>query len=90
MAPDADKRQISFPQLEYPIHRETVPKTAQLWLKGKRSQDGAENLWRIHDGLYDLTEFISIHPGGAEWLAVTKVRRNFISYSIFGLNYSLE
>ncbi|XP_026737179.1 cytochrome b5-related protein-like [Trichoplusia ni] len=72
MAPDADKRQISFPRLEYPIHRETVPKTAQLWLKGKRSQDGAENLWRIHDGLYDLTEFISIHPGGAEWLAVTK------------------
>ncbi|CAH0605493.1 unnamed protein product [Chrysodeixis includens] len=34
--------------------------------------DGAEGLWRIHDKLYDLTSFIKRHPGGEEWLELTK------------------
>ncbi|KAI8424208.1 hypothetical protein MSG28_002788 [Choristoneura fumiferana] len=72
MAPDSDKRQISFPQLQYPVLRNEEPKTAQLWLKGKRIQDGAEDLWRIHDSLYDLTDFVEKHPGGVQWIAFTK------------------
>ncbi|CAB3236904.1 unnamed protein product [Arctia plantaginis] len=72
MAPNADRRQVSFPQLSYPVLRDAIPKTAQYWLKGKRMQDGAEGLWRIHDNLYDLTDFKSTHPGGEEWLTVSK------------------
>lgn len=72
MAPNADRRQISFPRLMYPALRDAPPKSAHLWLKGKRMQDGADGFWRIHDSLYDLTDFVGVHPGGKEWLTVTK------------------
>lgn len=39
----------------------------------KCRDDAVENdLWRIHNTLYDLTEFIDKHPGGSDWLAMTK------------------
>ncbi|XP_062706938.1 cytochrome b5-related protein-like [Aedes albopictus] len=47
-------------------------RTVTQWLKGKRRDDDAEGLWRIHDSLYDLTEFIECHPGGSEWIRFTK------------------
>lgn len=53
---------------DHPLH------TAYLWMQMKREQDGAEDLWRIHDGLYDLSDFIQEHPGGSEWLELTKVK----------------
>lgn len=31
-----------------------------------------DGLWRIHDTLYDLTDFIATHPGGPDWLRMTK------------------
>ncbi|XP_055706560.1 cytochrome b5-related protein-like isoform X2 [Phlebotomus papatasi] len=34
--------------------------------------DGAEGLWRVHDGIYDLTDFVERHPGGREWLEMTR------------------
>ncbi|CAG9857308.1 unnamed protein product [Phyllotreta striolata] len=46
--------------------------TTDLWLEEKRELDGAEGLWRIHDDLYDLTGFVERHPGGSEWLELTK------------------
>lgn len=45
---------------------------AHRWIEGKRIDDNAEGLWRIHDKLYDVTSFIDRHPGGAEWLSLTK------------------
>lgn len=42
------------------------------WLKGKHLDDEAEGLWRIHDNLYDLTDFVTQHPGGPLWLQQTK------------------
>lgn len=39
----------------------------------KQKDDNAENLWRVHDTIYDLTEFINKHPGGADWIKITKV-----------------
>lgn len=41
-------------------------------MEGKQIDDNAEGLWRVHDKLYDVTSFISRHPGGAEWLEMTK------------------
>ncbi|XP_063360594.1 cytochrome b5-related protein-like [Cydia amplana] len=67
-----DRRQVSFPHLPYPVTRKSEPRTPQHWLKGKRLQDGAQGLWRIHDSIYDLTSFASVHPGGAEWITLTK------------------
>nr|CAI5858925.1 unnamed protein product [Callosobruchus analis] len=51
----------------------SVELTAYVWLEEKKELDGAEGLWRVHDGLYDLSEFVNKHPGGSEWLTLTKV-----------------
>jgi cytochrome b involved in lipid metabolism len=42
-------------------------------MQGRRKDDEAEGLWRIHDKLYDMTDFIDRHPGGRQWLILTKV-----------------
>ncbi|XP_050077689.1 cytochrome b5-related protein-like [Anopheles maculipalpis] len=56
----------------YPTFRDEPFKTVHNWLEGKRYDDGAECLWRINDGLYDLEDFARTHPGGAEWIQWTK------------------
>lgn len=57
---------------KYPTYRDEPLKTCNRWLDGKRIDDNAEGLWRVHDKLYDLTDFIHRHPGGSEWLELTK------------------
>lgn len=59
--------------IKYPTFRDHPLHTGSIWLNGKRADDGADGLWRVHDGLYDLEEFIHSHPGGADWLKMTKV-----------------
>ncbi|XP_032513096.2 cytochrome b5-related protein-like [Danaus plexippus] len=66
------KTHVSFPQLKYPSLRDEGLRDPIQWLMGKAMDDGAEGLWRVHNGLYDLEEFIQRHPGGAEWLELTK------------------
>ncbi|XP_072161439.1 cytochrome b5-related protein [Bemisia tabaci] len=39
---------------------------------GKKTMHSHERLWRIHDGLYDLSGYIDKHPGGRQWLEITK------------------
>lgn len=46
------------------------------WLETRRKDDNAESLWRVHDGLYDLKDFIKYHPGGADWIRLTEVNFN--------------
>lgn len=41
-------------------------------MESRRLDDKAEGLWRLNDTLYDLTDFIKIHPGGADWIQLTK------------------
>lgn len=57
---------------KYPTYRDGVLKGCKRWLDGKRIDDNAEGLWRVHDKLYDLSDFVQHHPGGAEWLETTK------------------
>lgn len=52
--------------------RESPRKTAASFLDGRREIDGAEGLWRIGNSLYNLETFAKSHPGGAEWLRLTK------------------
>ncbi|KAJ8733394.1 hypothetical protein PYW08_001692 [Mythimna loreyi] len=66
------KTHVSFPQLKYPSLRDEGFKDPIQWLEGKAMDDGAEGLWRIRDGLYDFDDFQDKHPGGAEWLELSK------------------
>lgn len=43
------------------------------WLQSRQKDDNAEGLWRVHDHLYDLTDFINLHPGGVDWIKLTEV-----------------
>ncbi|XP_001651389.2 cytochrome b5-related protein [Aedes aegypti] len=61
-----------FITAKFPSYYRHPLRTVNQWLKGKRRDDDAEGLWRIHDSLYDLTEFIDSHPGGSEWIRFTK------------------
>lgn len=65
------KSKVSTVSLKYPTFRDQFIRGTYSWLDGKRVDDEAEGLWRIHDGLYDLSDFIENHPGGREWLQLT-------------------
>lgn len=58
---------------KYPTFRDDIVNGCWKWLKGRRADDNAEGLWRVHDKLYDLKEFKKTHPGGREWLTMTEV-----------------
>ncbi|KAK3923005.1 Cytochrome b5-related protein [Frankliniella fusca] len=58
---------------KYPSHREDdSPVTGESYMDSRRRDDGAEGLWRVHDKLYDLEDFVKRHPGGEHWLRSTK------------------
>lgn len=61
---------------KYPAFRDSFVFGCWKWLEGKRKDDYAEGLWRVHDKLYDLTDFIVRHPGGQYWLEATIVSFN--------------
>lgn len=63
---------VSSISLKYPTDRDNFIRGTYSWLDAKRVDDNAEGFWRIHDGLYDLTNFVQNHPGGRQWLELTK------------------
>lgn len=58
--------------VKFPSHQNKSSKSVKQWLEEKREEDNAEGLWRIHDKLYDLINFVRRHPGGADWLELTQ------------------
>jgi hypothetical protein len=58
---------------KYPKFRDDTINGCWKWLKGRRADDKAEGLWRVHDKLYDLKDFQNSHPGGREWINLTEV-----------------
>ena len=59
------------PESFIPTGRDPAKLNAKQWLNNKVIDDGiGKNLWRIHDDLYDLSEFK--HPGGDQWIRLTK------------------
>lgn len=81
-----DKDRVAFTTIvnKYPSFRDDLIKGCWKWLKGRRADDNAEGLWRVHDKLYDVTDFVEKHPGGSNWLTLTKVREyNSILSSVF-------
>ncbi|XP_047108023.1 cytochrome b5-related protein-like isoform X1 [Schistocerca piceifrons] len=68
-----EKSRSSLPGLwKYPSLRDGPLHTGGMWLQGRREDDGAEGLWRVHDRLYDLSGWEKSHPGGADWITLTK------------------
>lgn len=61
----------SIPGLVY-LPKENLTKTAMGFLEARRKVDGAEELWRVGNRLYDLETFAKSHPGGSEWIRLTK------------------
>ncbi|XP_043250834.1 cytochrome b5-related protein [Colletes gigas] len=62
----------SIPGLKPFPERHDKFKTPRAFLEGRSKIDGAEGLWRIRDRLYDLETFAKFHPGGEEWIRLTK------------------
>lgn len=63
----------SFPGLwKYPTYLKEPMKHAELWMEGKKVDDNTGGLWRVHDALYDFTDWVYKHPGGSDWLKLTK------------------
>jgi len=58
---------------KYPSFRDEAIKSCWRWLEGRQEDDNAEGYWRVHDKLYNLSDFIKNHPGGSEWIALSKV-----------------
>jgi len=56
----------------YPSNRDDFLKSSHRWLRAKIKDDDCGGLWRVGDQLYDLSKFEKIHPGGAEWISMTK------------------
>lgn len=57
---------------KYPALREHPIRSASTWIRGRAQDDGYGDLWRVYDKLYDLTDFIDRHPGGKQWIEVTR------------------
>lgn len=72
MPPRADELLVSTLKIQ-PGPNRSPSQTGSQWLWDKGVTDGAEGLWRVHDDLYDLTPFITQHPGGSDWIELTKV-----------------
>lgn len=76
---------------KYPPLRNNPLNIDELWLDDKRETDGAEGYWRIYDKLYDFVSFVDQHPGGKDWLLLTKVSKlsylyyllKFLTFNIF-------
>jgi len=69
----------------YPSQREgRIPyiKTAANWIEGRRLDDNYGPYWRVRNGLYDLSDWMDRHPGGSEWLRITRgtdITESFVS-----------
>ncbi|GBP72168.1 Cytochrome b5-related protein [Eumeta japonica] len=84
------KTHVSFPQLKYPSLRDEGLRDPVQWLRGKALDDGAEGLWRVHDKIYDLKDFMDKHPGGAEWLELTQGTDITEAFETHHINASVE
>lgn len=62
---------------KFPSFRNDFVNGCWRWIEGKKKDDNAAGLWRVHDKLYDLTDFIPKHPGGRAWLEISKVNKVF-------------
>lgn len=60
----------------YPSLRDNPLRSPGDWLQGKIIDDNTQGFWRIHDNLYDFSSFIDEHPGGKDWIRLTKVPLN--------------
>lgn len=66
-------RTSSWPAWSNILSTDIDIKSATDWMDARRKEEGSDDLWRVHDGLYNLEKWIPKHPGGKQWLEITKV-----------------
>lgn len=72
MDPSFKQKHVSVIK-KYPTYRDYFVNGCWKWIEGRVKDDNAHGYWRVHDRLYDLTEFVKKHPGGEYWLEFTRV-----------------
>ncbi|CAG7730263.1 unnamed protein product, partial [Allacma fusca] len=74
MSPTPENTQVisSFPGLWKYTGKRSISADNYDWLEAKRRDDNVGDLWRVHDKLYNLSAFIQKHPGGADWIELTR------------------
>lgn len=80
-------RTSSWPIWSNIVSTDNNIKSADDWIKARQKEEGADELWRVHDGLYDLEKWIYSHPGGSQWLEITKVRTYFLYTLFYNVKY---
>ena len=56
-----------------PQNRSPLLHDGTAWLKLKNEFDKIDpNLWRIRDDLYNFEDFAKRHPGGPDWIEMTR------------------
>lgn len=84
------KLQSSIPGFAYFPAREKFVPSGQSFLDGRKDIDGAEDLWRVGNDLYDLSNFADSHPGGTEWILLTKGTDITEAFEVKIINTSLK
>ncbi|KAF6207091.1 hypothetical protein GE061_018330 [Apolygus lucorum] len=75
MPPNIEEdRSNSFVNWVGPIwESSSLLKTSDAWMDSRRRENaGGNQLWRVHDKLYDLNKFADVHPGGKQWINLTR------------------
>ncbi|CAG9812129.1 unnamed protein product [Chironomus riparius] len=57
---------------KYPTYRDSLIKSYWMYIEGRLMDDNAEGYWRVHNKLYNLDELVKNHPGGEEWISMSK------------------
>lgn len=65
-------------------------RTWNRWMESRKDLEGAQLLWRVHDKLYDLSHFSRSHPGGSEWILLTKGTDITEAFEAFHLSEAAE
>ncbi|CAL8094440.1 unnamed protein product [Orchesella dallaii] len=73
VTPDGKYLRSSFPGLWKPsAERGNHSLSPSEWLQGKRELDDVGDYWRVYNKLYNLESFIQKHPGGSDWIEMTR------------------
>lgn len=67
-----------------------IKSSSDIWTKEKAERDSElwgnrEGLWVVENKVYDLTEFVGKHPGGSQWIELTKgqdLTEHFITHHL--------
>ena len=72
------------------LHTRGLQSTPEIWIKEKRIFDSklwkvSDKLWIVQNKSYDLSAFAPNHPGGKQWIELTRghdITEHFIAHHL--------